>query len=290
MLVRVAVVGAGAIGGVVAAALCESVDLFLCARSRTTSLAVNTPAGLLSCAPRVVTSLHDVTVADLVLVATKSYDSAAAAAWLPNLCQSGAPVVVLQNGVDHVERFSALAPGVRIIPAIVDMPCHREPSGRIVMRRAGSILLPPGDDAELFASLLTHPAISVSTTDDFVTAAWRKLCFNCAGAVAVVTLTSQGISRRPTAAAVIKALVRECVLVGRAEGAQLEDDLPDKVVAAFQAAPPEGVNSMLADRLAGRPLEYDLMNGVVAKKGRARGIPTPTNDTIVALLEALSPA
>jgi ketopantoate reductase len=52
--------------------------------------------------------------------------------------------------------------------------------------------------------------------------------------------------------------------------------------------PPESGSSMLWDRPAGRELEYDARNGAVVRAGARLGIPTPCNDTVTALLEAVS--
>jgi 2-dehydropantoate 2-reductase len=46
--------------------------------------------------------------------------------------------------------------------------------------------------------------------------------------------------------------------------------------------------SILTDREAGRPLEWDVRNDVIARRGRARGIPTPISDILVPLLAAAS--
>ncbi|HEY6373992.1 MAG TPA: ketopantoate reductase C-terminal domain-containing protein, partial [Edaphobacter sp.] len=80
----------------------------------------------------------------------------------------------------------------------------------------------------------------------------------------------------------------ECVAVGRAEGAVLSDAVPDEVLAAYRKAAPDGVNSMLADRLAGRPMEIDARNGVIVRAGKRHGIATLNNAMAVALLEAMT--
>jgi 2-dehydropantoate 2-reductase len=87
---------------------------------------------------------------------------------------------------------------------------------------------------------------------------------------------------------IMRAIVRECVAVGRAEGAQLDDSIADQVVNHYRASPPDSVNSLHADRAAGRPMETDARNGVIVRLGRKHGIATPMNQTIVALLEAAS--
>jgi 2-dehydropantoate 2-reductase len=82
-------------------------------------------------------------------------------------------------------------------------------------------------------------------------------------------------------------IVRECVAVGRAVDAKLDGDVPEAVLAAYRKAAPDGVNSLLADRLAGRPMEIDARNGVIVRLGRKYNIPTPANSMAVALLEAM---
>jgi 2-dehydropantoate 2-reductase len=77
--------------------------------------------------------------------------------------------------------------------------------------------------------------------------------------------------------------------VGRAEGATLEDDLPQRIVEGHRRAPVDAVNSMLADRLAGRRMEVDARNGAVLRAGRAHRIATPLNTMALAVLEAAGP-
>ena len=75
--------------------------------------------------------------------------------------------------------------------------------------------------------------------------------------------------------------------VGRAEGAQLDDGTAQRVLEGYRAQPPDSVNSILADRIAGRPMEIDARNGVIVRKGEQHGISTPLNRMAVALLQAL---
>jgi 2-dehydropantoate 2-reductase len=82
-------------------------------------------------------------------------------------------------------------------------------------------------------------------------------------------------------------MVAECVAVGRAEGAQLDDNLLEQVINIYRALPEDSVNSLLADRLAGRQMETDARNGAIVRKGEKHGIATPLNRMAVALLEAV---
>ncbi|MFT4254712.1 MAG: 2-dehydropantoate 2-reductase [Caulobacter sp.] len=287
---RIAVIGPGAVGGTLAAWLGRAHEVTLCARTAFARLEVETPQGVLAATPTVLTDPARATPHDWVLVTTKTYDAAGAAAWLAGLAGPDTRVAVLQNGVEHVERFSPYLPADRIVPAVVDIPAERAAPGVIRQRRMGWIKVPAGEAGEAFAALFAHAPIEVSTTDDFTTVAWRKLALNCAGAVSALTLKPAGVARRDDIAAIMKDLVAECVAVGRAEGADLPADLLGEVVAGYRAGPADSVNSLHADRLAGRPMEIDARNGVIVRKGSAHGIAAPVNAMVVALLAAAGEA
>lgn len=288
----IAVVGPGAIGGTVAAWLSHSsrvASVTLCARTPLDRLVVEAPDGrVIEASPRVVTDPSQITApVDWVLVATKAYDVVAASAWLAALVGPYTYVAVLQNGVEHVERFSPFVAADRIVPVVVDIPAERSAPGRIQHRRDGTIVVPAGDAGETFAALFADSVIEASTTDDFTTVAWTKLALNCAGAVNALTSLPGGVVTKPGVADLMRGMVQECVLVGRAVGADLGDHIPDWVVERAEASPPDSVNSLLGDRLAGRPMEWDARNGVIARLGAAHGIATPLNAMAATLLSAI---
>ena len=93
--------------------------------------------------------------------------------------------------------------------------------------------------------------------------------------------------REAGVADLMRGMVRECVLVGRAVGADLGDHIPDWVVERAETSPPDSVNSLLGDRLAGRRMEWDARNGVIARLGAVHGIPTPLNAMAATLLSTM---
>ena len=111
-MARIAIVGVGAIGGVVAALLqsagCH--ELVLCTRRPLSELVVETPNGEVRIDATIITNPAEAPDVDWVIVATKAYDVAGVAKWLERLCAKGAPVAVLQNGVEHRERFLPFIP------------------------------------------------------------------------------------------------------------------------------------------------------------------------------------
>jgi 2-dehydropantoate 2-reductase len=168
------------------------------------------------------------------------------------------------------------------------MPVERDAPGVFRQRGAGRFTVPANSNGEEFARLFDKTGIEVVVAPDFQTAMWRKLAVNCAGAVSALVLKPAIISHRDSIADIMRDLVRECIAVGQAEGASLEDSLAEWVLGRYRKGPPDAVNSMHADRLAGRPMEIDARNGVIIRLGRQHGIPAPVNQMIVALLEAVA--
>lgn len=284
-MASIAVVGAGAIGGIVATRLAQSAEheVTVAVRTPVADLAVECEGVTLRASPRVLTSVDDAAPVDWVLVATKSYDAAGAATWFDNLVGPKTRVAVLQNGVEHVTRFSAFVDAVRIVPVIVDIPAERAAPGRYIQHRKGLLTVADSEDGRAFAALFGSVArgeLSLCVTTDFTTVAWKKLCVNAPGAVSTWLLGTPDMTEE-SHASLVRGVLEETVAVGRAEGAVLDDAVIDEVLDGFRNARPGGMNSMHADRAAGRPMELDARNGVIVRLGEVHGIPTPTNRWIV---------
>jgi 2-dehydropantoate 2-reductase len=288
---RIAIVGPGAVGAVMAAWLGDTGrhQLVVCARRPITEISVTFGERTLTSRPTILTSPGDAKAVDWVLVATKAYDCTGAAAWLAGLCSTGAPVAILQNGVEHRERFSAYLFPEKIVPVMVDCPAERHALGQTVQRGAARLAVANDTLGREFATLFGGTPITVSLTDDIRSELWKKLCVNAAGAISAVLLQPAGVMREERIGEIARGIVRECIAVGRAEGAVLDDSLVETVLQGYCEAPPDAINSLHADRAAGRPMESDARNGVIVRLGRKHDIPTPFNQRVYSLLEASAP-
>ncbi len=284
----IAIIGPGAVGGVIAASLLKSGhEVTLCARRAMGDVTVSLLSGDIKLTSPVTTDPAKAIAVDWVLVATKAYDAAGAAAWFPQLVGPRTRVAILQNGVEHRERFAPYLAAEKILPVMVDCPGERPSPDRIVQRGPGKMVVPAGAAGADFVQLFANSGLDVSATGDFTTAVWRKLCLNAPGAINALLLKPTGVFHDEAAAQLAREMIRECMAVGRAEGAILEDALPDQLLAGFRAAPRDGINSLHADRAAGRPMEVDARNGAVVRFGRKHGIPTPRNEMAAILLAAM---
>lgn len=286
---RVSIVGAGAIGGALAALLDQAGghELTLCTRRRLAELTVTWPDGTSRVKSRIVTAPEIAGAADFVIVATKTYDAGGAAAWLPSLCADGAPVAIVQNGVEHRERFLPYVAAERLLPVVIDLPVERVGEGDIKVRGAAMMKVEDGPLGRDFAALFSGARATVELIPDFTTAAWSKLCINSAGVLCALTQKPTSVLWGEAMSRVALGIVEECVAVGRAEGAQLDNGMGERVLAHYRRQAADSVNSLLADRLAGRRMEIDARNGVIVRKGEKHGIATPLNRMAVALLEAM---
>jgi 2-dehydropantoate 2-reductase len=289
-MAKIAIVGVGAIGGVVAALLQQAGrhEVTLCTRRPLPELTVETPNGTVQINAANVIDPADAPEVDWAIVTTKAYDVAGAAKWLEKLCANGAPIAVLQNGVEHRERFTPWFPAQSILPVMVDCPAERRSAERVIQRGVMHLKVEDTPQGSSFIDLFSGTAADASVVPDFKTVVWRKLCFNSAGVLSALVLQPSGIVRDEAMGEVALQIIRECVAVARAEGATLGDEVAEEVLRASRAAPPDSINSIYADRIAGRPMEIDARNGVIVRLGKKHGIPTPNNRMAVALLEAMA--
>ena len=225
---------------------------------------------------------------DVVLLAVKATQNPEAARWLARLCDENTIVVVLQNGVEQVEQVQPLCSSSTVIPGIVWFSAETQPDGWVRLRTDARLTLPTGPAATTFADLWRAAGGTGECDPDFVTAAWRKLLVNAVAGLMVLTGRRSGMFRRDDLAGLAQRYAAECLAVARAEGAQLGDDVAAGTVEMFRQAPVDMGTSMLADREAGRPQEWDIRNGVIIRKARPHGIATPVSDILVPLLAAAS--
>jgi len=288
---NIAVVGPGAVGTTAAAYLhAAGHQLLVCGRTPRPQIELRPDEAdpIVVPGPVCIDPAEIAGPAGFVLLALKATQNADAARWLAHLCDANTTVVVLQNGVEQVEQVQPHCPSSTVIPGIVWFSAETQPDGWVRLRGAARLALPTGPAAEAFAELWRGAGGTADCDPDFVTAAWRKLLVNAVAGLMVLTGRRAGMFRRDDLAALASRYAAECLQVARAEGASLADDVAEGTVEMFRRAPTDMGTSMLADREAGRPLEWDIRNGVVIRKARAHGIATPISEVLVPLFAAAS--
>lgn len=306
---RTLVVGAGAIGGYVAARLVEAGwPVQLVARGATLRALREGPMHVtdgdrsVRVPVPVVAEPADAAEPELVLVAVKSYDTAAVGRALAPVLPRGVTVLSLQNGVDNHVTLRRECPGATVGAVAVYLGCQRTAPGQVVRRpgRDARTGAPrdrlagggPGAAAAHLAALGEALGVPADVREDPLPALWTKLVANAA----LNTVTALGRARvgevfaRPRAVELMVAIGREVVAVARAGGVDVAPDAGDAYVAdARRRLPAAGGSSTLFDLEAGRRLERDAMIGTVVREGDRLGVPVPVSRVCAALLELADP-
>jgi 2-dehydropantoate 2-reductase len=290
---RVAVIGLGSIGGVVAGLLgaANQHDIVACARRPIERIAVERTEDNIETPIRALIDPSEAQPQDWVLLCIKAQDTASSAPWLQRLCGPATRVAALQNGIGHAERLAPLVGQATIIPTIVYYNGERLAPDRVRYRRGGEYDFAVADNPEgrAFAALFEGSPLRTLLSDDFKTLVWRKLLINAvANPVSALTLQRNAVFRREDVAALCLALLEEAAAVGRADGAQLAADEAAQSMARLTVIPPEAGSSMYFDRLAGRPLEIDALTGAVVEAAERHGVPTPLLRMLLTLARAAS--
>ncbi len=291
---NITLIGPGAIGGTVAAAVAQRGRdaLTICANSKfeTLTLTRSDTKEAQASAVTVVTSPGEARHADWVLLAVKSHQTDGAADWLRATVGPNTRLAILQNGVEHRARVAPyVSAATPIVPVVVQLPAQRTAPGEITTY--GPALLIVGDDAPSreFAALFDGTIVKVQCDADFRTREWEKLCLNAmSGSLTTLTMDPDCIGTVPGMRDLARRIAEECVAVGRAEGATFDDAYAGNLANMMAARRGNRGNSMYYDRRDGKELEWDARNGVIARLGKKHGIATPVSDVIVTLLRGCS--
>jgi len=288
---RVAVIGGGAIGGVLAAALDEAGhDVVVCVRTHFDELVIETNTTERRRVPVTIATRPDgLTPRRWVLLAVKAHDTDSVAHWLTALADENTTVVVLQNGVDQAEPVQRLVPAARVLPALVYVAAERLAPGLIRHGFGGRISVPAGLAADELAKLFSGSQVEIGQETDFTAAAWRKLLVNVAiNPITALTLRRIEVFEDAELRELARGLMNETLAVGVSRGVDLtEQDIQNALKVLDQFTEQDGT-SMLYDRLAGLPLEHDALNGAVVRAATSLGIDVPLNRTLLALVRALA--
>lgn len=288
----VAVIGLGNIGTVfgVHLAVAARHHVFGCVRRAPGELGVVTPTGELRAAIPCITDPAQASPVDWVLLCTKALDIAAIEPWFARLCCAGTRVAIVQNGVDQEARIAPILGPARAVPTVVYANSKRIGENRVRHLTPGrDLAVANNEDGRALAQLFEGSAVRVTLEDDLTTVSWHKFLLNIiANPLTAITGRGLGVFRQPDMEALAIQMMREAADVGRAVGAHLEPDEPEKLLQWMSNYPADTGTSMLEDRQAGRPLEHEALTGVLVRLGREHGIPTPMNAAILALLRGLS--
>jgi len=242
-------------------------------------------------------SLEPLRTADLVLVCVKSTDTASVAAQMAPLLRPDALVLSLQNGVENAATLSSHL-AATVIPTVVYVATGMPAPGRVTHHGRGELVIGPRTASEAtqahlmqkLQAVVAHfaPAqIGVSISTHVMEALWQKLLINCAyNAISALTQQPYGVmSQQAGLPALQQAVVAEVVAVAQAEGVALDAEAMWAATAQIAVSMATQRSSTAQDLARGKPTEIDHLNGFVARRGAALGVPTPMNQALWSLVK-----
>ena len=294
---RVAVVGAGAVGGYFGGRLARAgAPVTMIGRAAFVEAAAKN--GVLldtlkfkeTVRVEASTELQAARGADLVLFCVKTTDTESTARALAPLLPKTATVVSLQNGVDNAEKIRAAGidalSAVVYVAASVPEPAHIKHVGR------GDLVIGPRNErTEKFAALFEKAGVGCRISENIDGELWTKLIWNCAlNAISALGRARYGqIAASDDARKVVENAVNEVLAVAAAARIQLpgvetpQAGLAGALKIATQMA--GAISSTGQDLMRGKRTEIDSLNGYIARRGAELGVATPVNHALYSLVK-----
>ncbi|SFC96637.1 ketopantoate reductase [Cupriavidus sp. OV038] len=226
--------------------------------------------------------------ADIVLVCVKSVDTEQVADEIRSHLKREALVVSLQNGIDNAGQLEQVL-ARPVIPAAVYVASEMAGDGHLRHHGRGDLVIGQEQGSELVARLFHDAGVPTVVSANVARALWEKLILNCAynALSAIVNLPYGEIRGVASAEEAMRNLIAECLAVAHAEGVDIDLDADGQLERIRRTIPLGQYSSMAQDFTRGRASEIAALNGAIVRRGNARGVPTPVNQIIVALVELL---
>src|SRR5258707_8107597 len=288
---RIAVVGAGGVGGGFGAALAKAgADVTFIARGahlaamKNGGLKVQGGRGETHLVPtRATDDPADIGTVDIVLFCVKLWDVENAGQKIRPLIGPDTAVIPLQNGVDAAERLipilgpNAVMGGVAQISASIVAPGVIQQVGTFMRMIFGELDGKRSKRGEDFLALCLQAGFDATLSEQILTELWMKFILLASNA-SVMALARQPIGKLrddPDLRPIFLAAWQETIDVGRARSVTLPADALEKIVDFTSHAPPAMKASMALDLDRGNRLEVPWLGGRVAELGRQLGVPQP---------------
>ena len=295
---KIAVMGSGAVGGYYGGLLARTgQDVTFIARGahlaalRTSGLQVKSVHADFTITPVQVTNTPaEVGQVNLVLVCVKTPNTDEAALAIKPMVGPDTTVMSLQNGIDAAGRIGAIVGMEHMVGGATWLSSAIEAPGvirqisqfrRIVVGELDGRITPR---VQALFEVLKGTGATVELSDNIVKVLWTKFLF-IASISGVGSITRLGIGDYravPETRAVLVSLMHEVEAVARASGTALDTDVVEQTLALVDNAAPHIKPSMQLDVEAGRRSEVDSIIGVICRKGRELGVPTPLADVVYA--------
>ena len=294
--VKIAIFGAGALGGYFGGRLLEvGYEVSFIARGahlealQQNGLKIESPLGNAHLSPvRATTDPAELGPVDLVLFLVKAYDTDVAARALGPLLGPDTVVVSFQNGVDSRERIGQVIGiervlgGVAYIFADVRAPGVVRHNGSLARLVFGEFDGSRARPAVALEEALTAAGVEAELVDDIDVRIWEKFVLISAlsGVTTLTRLSIGEVLSDSYCAELFRDALTETAGVGLKKCPGLSDDIAERQM-SFARSLPHGMRaSMLDDLERSKRIELDYLSGAVVRLGATLGVETPVHATV----------
>jgi 2-dehydropantoate 2-reductase len=295
---RIAVVGAGAVGGYFGGVLARSGAPIVFIGRKDFVDAVNSEGLVLDklegqqrIASMATTDMSAVRDCSLILFCVKAHATSETAAQMAPFVRPDATVICLQNGVDNAERVRA-ATNLVSLSAVVYVAVSVPEPGRVKHLARGDLVIgPPSKKTTDVANVFSRAGISCRISENIEGELWVKLLCNCAlNAISALGHVRYGeIMGDNNAKKLMENVVDEVLAVARAVSVVLPgvSDRESGMAAAMEIATQmaDAFSSTAQDLNRNRVTEIEALNGYVVRRGAEAGVPVPVNNALFTLVK-----
>jgi 2-dehydropantoate 2-reductase len=300
-IMRIAVMGSGAVGGYFGAKLAAAGhQVAFIARGKHLAalqaggLKVTSPNGDLNIRQaQFSVDPHEVGEVELILFCVKSYDTEPAADAIKPMVSDNTTILSLQNGIDNPAKLARVYGAERILPAVVYVGAQVSAPGVIRHSNGGRINFGQMDSAvggatKALGQTLTEAGIPCQASENIRKLQWTKLLWNAAFCAisCLARANTKQIVESPSLTQLALDCMAEVQAAARTQRVELARQQFDDTI-EFSKTLADFKPSMLQDLEANKPLEYAAFNGTVVNLLEAAGEPAPINKTFYATLKFL---
>jgi 2-dehydropantoate 2-reductase len=229
--------------------------------------------------------------ADIILFCVKTTDTAETARALAKVLAKDAVIVSMQNGVDNAEQIETTS-GLKAVPAAVYVAASVPAPGAVKHVGRGDLVLGPKNESiERVASVFTRANVPCRISENLIGELWTKLVWNCAlNALSALGKVTYGeIIASSDAKQLVETTVYEVLAVARASGIQPAglEDAKAALAGAYKVAEQMAAtrSSTAQDMIRNKKTEIDSLNGFIVRRGRELNIPVPVNHALFTLVK-----
>ena len=292
LIMKIIILGAGAIGSLYAAKLSKLNDVTVITRQQHANKINKFGLRIIGVENKIYklkasTRIQEIGKDTVILLTTKVYDNKKSINDIKNLIKRDAIILCLQNGLygkDIVKKIIGnrcmVLRGVTNFGAIFLKP------GVVQFKNYSYTAIEKSKKSQEIAENFAKCGLNGYVSDNIKFDVWKKLIFNCVlnPITSILGIENRGIVNKDLNP-LKKAIAEECLRVAEKVGIKFDVDFIKTINKEFKNS--RNISSMQQDLIKGKKTEIDYLNGAVVELGKKHGIKCPVNESLISMIKFL---